>query len=77
MPLGKSKKKSKVEPEAPKIPSESMKPRFNPEYDFMKFLKERDFLTGLEDVMKKDGKEIVKDDEEFEMKLDILKSSIR
>ena len=75
--MGKSKKKSKAEPEAPKIPNEPKKPKFNPEYDFKKFLKEKDFLTGLEEVMMKEGKKITEDDEEFPIRLDTLKSSVR
>ena len=75
--MGKLKKKNKAEPEAPNIPDEPRKPKFNPEYDFKKFLKEKDFLTGLEEVMMKEGKKINKDDEEFPIRLDTLKSSVR
>ena len=75
--MGKSKKKSKAESEAPNIPNEPRKPKFNPEYDFKKFLKEKDFLTGLEEVMMKEGKKITEDDEEFPIRLDTLKSSVR
>ena len=77
MPMGKLKKKNKAEPEAPNIPDEPRKPKFNPEYDFKKFLKEKDFLTGLEEVMMKEGKKITEDDEEFPIRLDTLKSSVR
>ena len=79
MPIGKSKKKSKVEPEpaAPNIPQEPRKPKFTPEYDFKTFLKERDFLTGLEEVMMKEGKKITQDHEEFPIKLATLKTSVR
>ena len=78
MPMGKSKKKSKAELEAPNInPNEPQRPKFNPEYDFKKFLKEKDFLTGLEEVMMKEGKKITQDDEEFPIRLETLKSSVR
>ena len=71
----------------PKNPHENLEPtkesgnsrkaKFNPEFTFEKFLKEREFLGGLEELMKRNGKMISEDDEDFLIKLDVLKSSIR
>ena len=63
--------------EPPKESGNSRKAKFNPEFTFEKFLREREFLGGLEELMKRNGKMISEDDEEFLIKLDVLKSSIR